>query len=97
MAQPRTKGRGAKRKGQLAPHTQPDIIAPMCSPVRLARTAAHLRQEDLERLSGLTQATISRIEHDPNASETVQLSTARALAAALGTTVDALFPPKGGA
>lgn len=69
----------------------------MSSPLRDARIAAKFTQEDLEQRSGLTQAAISRIEHDPDPAGSLFLATARALAGALGTTVDALFPPKGGA
>lgn len=56
-----------------------------------------MNQEDLERLTGLSQGAVSKIELLEDHYENVRLGNARLLAKALGTTVDALFPPKGGA
>lgn len=56
-----------------------------------------MSQVELSALSGLTQNGISRIELLGADYDHIELRSARALAAALGTTVDALFPPKGGA
>jgi DNA-binding XRE family transcriptional regulator len=59
------------------------------SPMRVWRVAAGLRQSDLARLAGVSEPQVNRIEAGHS---NPRLSTARALAAALSTTVDELFP-----
>lgn len=95
MAHPKTKRGGTKRAGHVAPNTDHATPEGVQSTLRLAREGAKMSQVELAERAGLTQNGVSRIEligHDH-----IHLRTARALAAALGTTVDALFPPKGGA
>lgn len=64
-----------------------DSTEPTGSPLRAARIAAGLNQEELFEKSGVPQGTISRIERGQSPHTTVALRLARAL----GTTVEALF------
>jgi DNA-binding XRE family transcriptional regulator len=57
--------------------------------MRVWRVASGLRQSDLARLTGLSEPQINRIEVGRSVPK---LTTARALADALGATVDELFP-----
>lgn len=65
--------------------THPNFVA-------VARRAARLSQRDLRELCGLSQPAISHIETGMTTPRTV---TKRALAAALGYSVEDLFPPDG--
>lgn len=53
------------------------------------RLGKRMSQEELETASGVSRATISAIENDPNYSTTTK--TLNRLATALGTTVDQIF------
>lgn len=57
------------------------------SPLKAARVAAKLDQDDLAERSGVSQATISRIE----SGQAPTTATALRLARTLDTTVEALF------
>lgn len=69
----------------------------MTSALHDARVAAGMTQEQLGALAGISQVAVSAVERRIDDYGHMHLATARALAGALGTTVDALFPPKGGA
>ena len=59
-------------------------------PLRVYRVGAGWTQRELADLAGVNQFTVSRLErrlHTPN------LTTAEAIARALGRPVDAVFPP----
>lgn len=92
MAHPKTKRGGTKRATQVVPTSDRGTLDRMYSPLREARMAAGLSQEDLERISGLTQATISKVELRIGDYGHLELATARRFARALNSTVDALFP-----
>ena len=57
--------------------------------VKEMREKQKMTQEELERKSGVSRQTISAIEN--NQAKNVMVGTLRALANALGTTVDNLF------
>jgi putative transcriptional regulator len=64
-----------------------DITDEHDSPLRAARKAAGLEQGSLSENTGVSQATISRIENGASPTTSVALRLARAL----NTTVEALF------
>lgn len=98
MAHPPKKAHGTpgRRGPVLAIEQTPANISRMESPVFKARVAAKMTQAELATASGLAQTSVSRVERMGADYNGTPIGTARALAAALGTTVDALFPPKGG-
>jgi transcriptional regulator with XRE-family HTH domain len=60
--------------------------------LRRHRLDRNLTQDGLALASGVTQATISRLERDVAAESGVTIDIARKLATALAVTVDDLFP-----
>ena len=57
--------------------------------VREIREQKKMSQEELEKKSGISRQTISAIENDK--AENVKVGTLKAIATALGTTIDCLF------
>lgn len=69
----------------------------MQSPIRKAREALELSQEDIERRTGLSQAAVSKIELMGRDNGGVTIATAFLLSDLLGEPLDVLFPrAKGG-
>lgn len=89
--------RRGPRTSEVASQSARASMRAVTSALHDARIAAGLTQEQLANLAGLSQVTVSAVERRDGDYGRTELRTARALAAALGTTVDALFPPKGGA
>lgn len=80
---------------ETASATQTDYESPRTfpSPLRVYRVARNWSQSDLAERAGITRVTVGALERGENVP---QLATARALAAALETQPDELFPPDNG-
>ena len=65
---------------------------PPVTPLRIYRTAAGLSQAELSELAGISRPALSNLER--GATKRPRRFTALALAAALSTEPDALFPPE---
>lgn len=58
--------------------------APVANPIRMARLAAHIRQEDLATAMGITQPALSKLEREGHKSRPATIDRAMAAIRGLG-------------